>query len=688
MMKKVFFVLISLIIFLSGAAAQDNPVTWSSAVVKSDENTYVLKFTARIDSPWHLYDMEAYVDGPNPTTISFEESGDYSLVGEISTSPAPTRVFDEMFGMEIGYFEGEVVFSQRIRLSDGVSEATISALAEWMCCNDMSCTPPAEMEFEIAVGSAEGAVGAAETTSSTASESAAETAVGSSVSISELSTSVAPESLESRPLWRNILEAIMWGLAALMTPCVFPMIPMTVSFFIKKTGSKAKISALAFGLSIVALYTLPIAIIIAATKILGGDAITVDILGWLATHWLPNIIFFVVFMIFAMSFFGAFEIVLPSKLVNQSDAKADKGGLVGILFMALTLVLVSFSCTGPIVGSVLISSTSGAVWTPAITMLAFSVAFALPFTLLAMFPSLLTQLPKSGSWLSSVKVVLGFIELALGLKFLSIADQTYHWGLLDREVFLALWIVIFALLGLYLLGKIRFAGAKVQEHLSVPRLMMSIVVFAFVVYMIPGMWGAPLKGLSGYLPPIRTQDFVALSTASPSISNQTSTSTSSSLELVEKPKYSDFLHLPHGLQGFFTLDEALEYSRKVGKPVFFSYTGHGCVNCREMEAKVWSDPRVLEMLREEFVLVSLYSDDKKTLPEDEWVTTASGRVLKSIGKINVYQTHSRYGINSQPYYMILDNDGDQMVKGRGYNTSIDGFLEFLSGGLAAFYQQN
>ncbi len=659
-MKKIFFVFIALISLISLAQAQENPVSWKSSVVENTDQTYSLKLTATIASSWHLYDMGPYVDGPNATTITFSESDSYSLVGGVDFAPKPKRVFDAMFDMEIGYFEKIAVFSQKIKLNQGVAGAQVEALVEWMSCNDQSCSPPADKEFVFEVGD----ISQAQIPESTDQGDIVET-----------------ESLDSKSLTISILEAVMWGLAALLTPCVFPMIPMTVSFFLKKEGDKAKFSALLFGLSIVALYTLPIAVIIAVTKIVGGDAITVDILNWLSTHWIPNVIFFVVFMIFAVSFFGAFELTMPSRLVNKSDARADKGGLLGILFMAMTLVLVSFSCTGPIVGSVLISSTSGAVWTPVITMLAFSAAFALPFTLFALFPALLGKLPKSGSWLSSVKIVLGFVELALGLKFLSIADQTYHWGILDREIFLALWIVIFSMLGLYLLGKLRFAHQQNKDTVSVFGLLSSIVVFTFVVYMIPGMWGAPLKGISGYLPPIRTQDFVALNSQT---ANLTQTEKK---DLGTKPKYSEFLSMPHGLQGFFTLDEALDYAKKVNKPIFFSYTGHGCVNCREMEAKVWSDPRVLNMLRDEFVLVSLYSDDKKTLPEQEWVTTPSGRVLKSIGKINVYDTHSRYGINSQPYYMILNDNGDQIVKGRGYNTSINGFIEFLSGGLAAFYQQ-
>ncbi|MFI3266287.1 MAG: cytochrome c biogenesis protein CcdA [Rikenellaceae bacterium] len=663
-MKRILLVLAMLVAFISMAIAQNNPASWVSSVKKIDQRNYTIELRASITPPWHLYDMGPYVDGPNATQIIFTPSDDYSLVGDVTTSPEPKRVYDNVFEMEIGYFENAVTFSQNVQLSEGANGAAIEALVEWMCCNESSCTPPSEQEFSIVIGELAEDVASAQQ--------------------SAISNEISVDPLHTRPLMSNILEAIMWGLAALLTPCVFPMIPMTVSFFIKKTGSRAKVSAILFGLSIVALYTLPITIIIATTRFIGGDAITIDILKFLATHWIPNLIFFVVFMIFAMSFFGAFEMVLPSSIVNKSDSKADKGGVVGILFMAVTLVLVSFSCTGPIVGSVLISSTSGAVWTPVITMVAFSTAFALPFTLFALFPTLLTKLPKSGGWLSSVKVVLGFVELALGLKFLSIADQTYHWGILDREVFLALWIVIFSLMGFYLLGKIRFAHQKVNDFLSVPRLMLSIIVFSFVVYMIPGMWGAPLKGLSGYLPPISTQDFVSLSTTSPQVINS---SAQNDMYVDGKPKYSDDLTLPHGLQGFFTLDEAIAYSKKVNKPIFASYTGHGCVNCREMEARVWSDPKVLKLLKEDFVVVALYSDDKQHMEEEDWVVTASGRTIKSLGKANVYLAHTRYGVNSQPYYMILDSDGDQIVKGRGYNTSIKGFIGFLDSGIEAYNNQ-
>ena len=500
---------------------------------------------------------------------------------------------------------------------------------EWISCIGDACHSPEETDFRLELGSA---------------------AASEGTNPSETVPS------EAGNIWALILEAILWGFAMLLTPCVFPMVPMTVSFFIKG-GAGGRFRAIMYGVFIVLLYTVPISIIIGLTRILGGAAVTADIFNWLATHWLPNLIFFVVFMLFAASFFGAFEIVLPSKLVNASDKKSDRGGLGGVFFMALTLVLVSFSCTGPIVGTVLIKSTAGEFWAPMVTMLAFSVAFALPFTLLAFFPSVLKNLPKSGGWLNSVKVVLGFIELALGLKFLSVADQTYHWGILDREVYLAIWIVVFTLLGFYLLGKLRFKYDDEVKHIGLGRLGLAIAVFSFVVYMIPGMFGAPLKALSGYLPPLETQDFVVsggVSEASPAP-----------------------LNMPHGLRAYATLEEGLAAAKQSGRLVFVDITGHGCVNCREMEARVWSDPEVLQRLSQNFEIVALYTDDKAKLPESQWVETPEGKALKDVGRVNSYIARTRFGVNAQPNYFILDSSGKILAGPRGYNLSVPGFISFL-----------
>ena len=725
--------LLTLTALLTAALAAAQSVTWKSSVEPLGGDAYRIVLEAAIPAGYHMYDMGPYEGGPTATTIVLTPGEGVQLDGPVEQLTKAHSYYDELFGMQIGTLSGKPRFAQKVHLA--TAKGTVTAQLEWMICNDSSCMPPddTKLTIEIAASAAPAATAKgeavqsapaattpvkttpakAETTPAAATAQTAESAVQEPAQEAAPAT-VAPageqteptaevtpaaEAAEAAPvkdaagskgLWALIIEAILWGFAALLTPCVFPMVPMTVSYFLKGEGGAAmgRLRASLYGLFIVLLYTVPIAAIILITRIVGGDAVTADIFNWLATHWLPNIIFFLVFMVFAASFFGAFEITMPSWMVNKTDSKADTKGIGGIFFLALTLVLVSFSCTGPIVGSVLIKSTSGEFWTPIITMLAFSVAFALPFTLFALFPSVLKKLPKSGGWLNSVKVVIGFIEVALGMKFLSVADQTYHWGLLDREVYLAVWIVVFALLGFYLLGKIRFAHDSDLPYVGVGRLTLAIIVFSFVVYMIPGMWGAPLKALSGYLPPLTTQDFV-LGQHTAAVPTGTSASGSHALLTVEgkQPKYSDFLHLPHGLEGFFDLKEAEAYAAKVGKPLFIDFTGHGCVNCREMEARVWSDPQVLDILRNDYVICALYSDDKKVLPESEWVTTDAGKVLKGLGKINSYYALKTYGVNAQPYYVLQGADGRPLVAPRGYDLSVEGFVEFLQSGLAAYKQQ-
>ena len=653
LMKKFFktVLLTAMSLLMGSTLAHSQDVQWKYRVNDLGNNTFEIVFDAAIEDTWHMYDLGPYdAMGPNPTMITFEGTEGARLEGEAYELTEPIVVYDEVFGMEIGYYEHAATIAQKVVLT--APSASLKGYVEWMVCNDVGCTPMQYWDFEIDLTSASGTAVAAETTA----------AGGGS-------------------LWGMILEAILWGFAALLTPCVFPMVPMTVSFFLKGSENKARgrFRAGMYGLFIILLYTLPIAALIIITRWLGGDAVTADIFNWLATHWLPNIIFFIVFMIFAASFFGAFDITMPSKLVNKTDTKSDKGGLGGIFFMALTLVLVSFSCTGPIVGNVLINSISGGnFWQPIITMFAFSVAFALPFTVLALFPSLLNKLPKSGGWLNSVKVVLGFVELALGLKFLSVADQTYHWGILDREVYLALWIVIFSLLGLYLLGKLRFKHDSDMPYLSVSRLVLAIITFAFVVYMVPGMWGAPLKALSGYMPPMQTQDFVMTAGSGAAAPSSQSSAPETGV------KYGDVLKLPLGLEGFFDLAEAEAYAAKVDKPLFVDFTGHGCVNCREMEARVWSDPRVLELLRNEYVIVALYADDKLKVDESDWVTTDTGKVLKTLGKINSYYALKTYGVNAQPYYVLQGRNGEPLVEPRGYDLDVDAFVQFLRSGVEAY----
>ena len=613
--------------------APEETVTWKVSQGKTENGLCEIIFDGTIAQGWHTYSVDHEL---TPTEVTFTDPKGYTLEGGLYEI-LPSKELD-----------GEHVYFDRIRIGQKIritAEAdSLKGEIAWRSCNDQFCASPEYLNFSIPLEAKEATVAPADSNQSSGS------------------------------LWGLILEAILWGFAMLLTPCVFPMIPMTISFFMKGSSTPAagRFKAFMYGLFIVLLYTVPISAIIGITYIFGGETVTADIFNWLATHWLPNIIFFIVFMIFAASFFGAFEITLPSSLVNKSDQNSDKGGLAGIFFMALTLVLVSFSCTGPIVGSVLIKSTQGEFWTPMVTMLAFSIAFALPFTIFAMFPSLLKKL-KSGSWLNSVKVVLGFIEVALGFKFLSVADQTYHWGLLDREIYLGIWIVVFTLLGLYLLGKIRFEADGEVKHIGVFRLFLVIVDFTFVVYMIPGMFGAPLKALSGYLPPIETQDFVIWSKEDGSMPVQNLSDVNAGETGLHK--------LPLGLTGYLSIDEALVEAKKVGKPVFVDISGLACVNCREMEQRVWSDPQVLQLLRDEFVIAVLYTDDKEKLPESEWVTTKNGKVLKDRGRVNAYYVRERFDVSAQPNYVILDPQGNQITPIRGYNLDIDGFVEFLKSGL-------
>lgn len=622
-------------------------VKWSVSQGKTENGITEIIFSGTISSGWHTYGA-SHKD--SPVTVEFEDVKGYSLEGGLYDLLKP-----EKFNGDDVFFD-KIKVAQKIRVAEDAS--SLKGMITSSSCTDNSCGAPEDWNFEIKLRKE------ADAAAAVVPEKAAVTA-----ETTEISQNVTEEEQRAGgSLWALILEAVLWGFAMLLTPCVFPMVPMTISFFMKGSSTPAagRFKAFMYGLFIVLLYTVPISLIIGATYIFGGETVTADIFNWLSTHWLPNIIFFIVFMVFAASFFGAFEITLPSALVNKSDKNSDKGGLAGIFFMALTLVLVSFSCTGPIVGSVLIKSTQGEFWTPMVTMLAFSVAFALPFTIFAMFPSLLKKL-KSGSWLNSVKVVLGFIEVALGLKFLSVADQTYHWGLLDREVYLAIWIVVFTLLGLYLLGKIRFEADSEVKHIGIFRLFLVIVDFTFVVYMIPGMFGAPLKALSGYLPPIETQDFIMGSNASQQVV---------SIEEANKGE-----KLPLGLTGYHSMEEGYAAAKASGKPVFLDISGLACVNCREMEQRVWSDPKVLSILKNDFVIVVLYTDDKTKLPESEWVTTSSGKVLKDRGRVNAWFVRENFGVSAQPNYVLLSPDGKQLAPIRGYNTDIDGFVEFLNSGL-------
>ncbi len=669
------------------------PVKWTFAVKNETDKEATLVLTATIEKHWHLYSQFIKDNGPVPTSFTFKPSNDYKAVGKVK-EPKPIEMYDKNFDMDLLFFDGKVSFTQKVaKLTD--QPFKITGTLEYMTCDDEKCLPPSEVDFEFHLNKD----GAKSTSSTEKNASAAGT--DSALPVIETAT-IKPDtqrlqtdtseltqtSSDDSPidkdssLWLFFWVSFLAGLIAILTPCVFPMIPMTVSFFMHDQHNKAKarFQALVYGFSIIFIYTV-IGTVVAVT--LGAN-----FANWLSTHWLPNILFFIIFVVFAASFFGAFEITLPSWIINKSDAQADKGGLSGAFFMAFTLVLVSFSCTGPIVGAILVKSASGQILMPIIGMFGFSLAFALPFTIFALFPAWLHSMPKSGGWLNSVKVVLGFVELALGLKFLSIADQTYHWGILDREIYLAFWIVIFALMGFYLLGKLRFPHDDKVEHIGITRLSLAIITLSFVVYMIPGMWGAPLKALSGYLPPMTTQDFDVNAVVR---DNLKAMPVGNATEVTNKnagcstPKYAEFLHLPHGLEGYFDYNQGLACAKATNKPVFIDFTGHGCVNCREMEASVWSHPEVLRRLRDQYVVVALYVDDKTEVPEKEWITSKyDGKVKKTIGKIYADLQISRFNVNAQPYYVLLDSNGELLVKPRAYDLNVDKFIEFLDAGLKAF----
>jgi len=652
--KSILGILALLFIFNSTFSQILDPVKWSFDQKQLSDNEYELTFKASIDDHWHLYAQ--YLPPENfslPTTFIFDSIVGVELVDTVLEHSKVHEAYEELAGAISRWFEHEAVFTQKIKVTG--DNPYVGGLIDYMSCDDTQCIK-LDKEFTFNFGSESSSIIKTETDGEEGKKS----------------------------LLTFFILAFLGGLVAILTPCVFPMIPMTVSFFMHSGGgnkAKAKVNALVYGFSIIAIYT-AIGSIVSVT--LGPE-----FSNWLSTHWIPNIFFFLIFIVFAASFFGMFEMVLPSWMVNSADKQVDKGGFLGSFFMAFTLVLVSFSCTAPIVGSILVLSADGEVIRPIIGMIGFSLAFAIPFTFFAFFPSKLGNLPKSGGWLNSVKVVLGFIEVALGFKFLSVADQTYHWGLLDREVYLAIWIVTFALLGFYLLGKLKFAHDSEVKFVSVPRLGFAIIVFSFVVYLIPGMFGAPLKALSGYLPPQATHDFdmekiVRDNVAEISYSGAVKVN-NENIEGCEKPMYGDFLHLPHGLKGYYDYDQAMACAKAQNKPLFIDFTGHGCVNCREMEARVWANPEVLKRLKNDFVVVALYVDDKTKLPESEWVkSTYDGKLKKSIGKKYADFQITRFNINAQPYYCLLDNQGELLVDPKAYDLNVDSFVEFLDKGIKEF----
>lgn len=686
------FLKVFALFFLLGAATYAQvltPTKWSWKASSTSVNVgdqIDLIFNATIEKDWYIYANEFDPEcGPMLTTVTFVPDASFELIGTLKAINSVAK-HDEIFDCDVKIFKKAAEFRQKIKVRS--TNLKLSGTFEGQVCTEVEgkCIPfDGDFVFTgITVGGTtvknESKPDTQPEVMSVSEDTAEQTQAPVKATWDNAKGPVLDKSIlegESTfgndSFWTLLVLAFIAGLTSLITPCVFPMIPMTVTFFLKDAQSKREgiKKAIIFGLSIIVLYSSAGTLF---AIILGPEG-----LNALATNWILNLFIFFVFIIFALSFFGLFEINAPYQLVNKVDSQAEKGGLVGVFFMAFTLVLISFSCTVPIVGSVLALSAGGQVLKPILMMFSYSLAFALPFTFFAFFPEMIKSMPKSGGWLNAVKVTLGFLELALALKFFSIADQAYHWGLLDRDVNIALWVVIFSLLGFYLLGKIRLPNDGVLEKIPVVRLLMAIGVFTFVVYLVPGLWGAPLKALAGYLPPQYTNDFDLVSLTRSTRAN----------EICEPPKYADFLHLPHALQGYFDYEQALACAREQNKPLFIDFTGHGCTNCREMEAVVWSDPAVLERLKNDFVVVALYVDDKTQLPESEWFTSKyDGKVKKTIGKKNADLQITNLDNNAQPFYVLVGTDERVLAWPYGYNRSVEEFVKFLESGKKKFKELN
>lgn len=629
-------------------------VKWSSRVSMTSQNEGVLEFDAEIESGWHLYSMDVPDGGPTPTSFTFKDVNGATLVGDVSASSKPTTVMDDLFNLRIGYWENHVKFTQHFKLDAGSQGASFEGVIKYMTCNNQSCSTPTKFPFSLSIGS-----------DPVAGESSADSIAITPVGKENISNeeSISSQIVNKNDWWNpvdvksdtdvnaDLLYILFWGfvggLLALLTPCVWPMIPLTVSFFLKKNTSRRKSigQALTYGASIIIIY---LVLGIAITLIFDAGK-----LNELATNAIFNIIFFIVLVVFAISFFGAFDIKLPSKWSTSVDSKVEKTtGILSIFFMAFTLVLVSFSCTGPLIGTLLVEAASqGNILGPAVGMGAFAFALAIPFTLFAIFPSLLKDMPKSGGWLNSVKVVLGFLELALSLKFLSVVDLAYGWSILDREVFISLWIVLFVLLGMYLLGKLKFSHDAEIGYVSIPRFFMAITSFSFAVYLLPGLWGAPLKGVSAFLPPLSTQDF----------------------SLYEEGKFVQFDNYNQGM----------EVAAESGRPVLLDFSGYGCVNCRKMEGAVIDNPKVREAIENNFVFITLMVDDRSKLPSIiEFNDDKGKRVeLETYGELWGYLQQHKFAASVQPYYIVLDNNGQPLNKSMGFTESPDEFLNWLIDGL-------
>ncbi len=679
-MKRVFSTLLMSFMFLAVQAQIHTPVKWKIKLEDSGKPEKEIVFTAVADKGWHLYDMNLPAGGPVSTSITYETMKGAELVGKVVSSVAPTSVYDELFAMNLRWYSGTVTFTQKIKVTDAKAFKLAGEL-EFMACNDETCLPPERVEFSFNrknITMTDAGVVAGESDDPAAADSLSLAQGADSLSVSADGenagqlvnpTKIAEALSDNVDLWTPVIDELKafgespldgtdsslififlagfaGGFIALLTPCVWPMIPMTVSFFLKRTKNKKKAikDAVMYGVSIIVIY---LALGLLITGIFGASA-----LNDLSTNAVFNLLFFALLVLFAVSFFGAFEMVLPSSWTNKLDAKADStSGILSIFFMAFTLALVSFSCTGPIIGTLLVQAASmGSIVAPAVGMFGFAFALAIPFSVFAIFPNMLQSMPKSGGWLNSVKVVLGFLELALALKFFSVADLAYGWRILDRETFLVLWIVIFAMLGFYLLGKIRFSHDSELKYVSVPRLFMAIVSLAFAVYMVPGLWGAPLKSISAFAPPLYTQDFNL---------------------------YEDEVHAQ-----FDDYEAGMAYAKKNNKPVMIDFSGYGCVNCRKMEASVWTNPGVKQIIENDYVLITLFVDDKTKLPEViEIEEHGKTRKLKTVGDKWSYLQRSKFGANAQPFYVLLDNNGKPLSHSYAYDEDVNKYIQFLQGGL-------
>lgn len=670
-MKKKFLLSCLLIImaWLPSFAQIQEPVKFKTELKTISDTEAQIVFTGNIDAGWHVYSTDLPSGGPISATFNVEKIQGAELMGKLTPQGKEIENFDKVFEMKLRYFENTATFVQKFKITDASYQ--IEGYLEYGACNDENCLPPTEVPFSFSGkgNAATATVATSETKAETVNQPAAENSVAETTAIDSAATVALSDNETSvQDYWTPVIKELnsygettsqqdrSWiyiffagfigGLLALFTPCVWPIIPMTVSFFLKRSKDKKKgiRDAWTYGASIVVIY---VALGLAITLIFGASA-----LNALSTNAVFNILFCLMLIIFAASFFGAFELTLPSKWSNAVDSKAEQtSGLLSIFLMAFTLSLVSFSCTGPIIGFLLVEvSTTGSVIAPAIGMLGFAIALALPFTLFAMFPSWLKSMPKSGGWMNVIKVTLGFLELAFALKFLSVADLAYGWRILDRETFLALWIVIFGLLGFYLLGKIKFPHDDDDNTTSVPRFFMALISLAFAVYMVPGLWGAPLKAVSAFAPPMTTQDFNL---------------------------YNNEVHA-----NFDDYDAGMEYAKRNGKPVMLDFTGYGCVNCRKMEAAVWTDPKVSKLMTDDYVLITLYVDNKEPLPEHiKVMENGKERTLRTVGDKWSYLQRSKFGANAQPFYVLIDNEGKPLNKSYSYDEDIDKYVDFLQTGL-------